>query len=79
MATAVALLMFRSPFVRVSVHVMGSTSSFGSCDQAEQSGWTGNALFFAWFVRLASGRIRLGRSWGLTPCSFLAVNIEQGA
>ena len=63
----------------VSVLVMGSSSGLDSCDDAHLSGWTWNVLSSAWSARLTSGRNRLGKNWGLTPCSFLAVNIELGA
>ena len=63
----------------VSVLVMGSSSSFSSYDEAPLLGWTGNVLTYAWSASLDSVQNRLGRSWGLTPFSFLAANIEQGS
>ena len=63
----------------VLVLVMGLSSSFCSCDEAQLSGWTKNVLPSAWSARLDSGQNILGRSWGLTPFSFLAANTKQGA
>jgi len=46
----------------VSVLVMGSSNRFGSCDEAQMSGWTRNNLSSTWSARLASGQSRMGRS-----------------
>ena len=64
----VALLMFRSLFVKgVLVLMIGSSSSLSSYDEAQLWGWTGNDISFAWSALLASNRSRMDRSLGLTP------------
>ena len=65
----------------VLVLVIGSSSSFILVTRSNYRDGQGMSYLFpglrVW--PLASGRNILGRSWGLTSCSFLVANIEQGA
>jgi len=63
----------------VSVLMMGSSSSFDSHGQARLSGKIENILPSIWSARLDSCQNRPGGGWDLTPLSFFAMKIEQGA
>ena len=62
----------------VSILVMGSSYSIGSCDEAQLLGRTTNELASNWSARLVFDRIKTSSYWGLCVL-VLAANIKQGA
>jgi len=79
METVVALLMFRSSFIKGLWFSRWARQETSIIAMSRLLGRKINVLAFAWSAHLISDQIRPGRGWASTSLSFLTTIMEQGA